>query len=110
MATTPGVMTVAEVAAFMQVSQETVYRLAARGELHGRKIGRIWRFPMEAVQKYVDGEPAAEHPGRAERRWKSGDGANGDVDPSAEQPCPSEAVERNPGPGNPGTAIHPGVD
>ncbi len=110
MATTPAVMTVAEVAAFMQVSRETVYRLAARGELPGRKIGRIWRFPKGAVQKYVDGGPAAEHTDRAEQCRESSDGANGDVNLSAEQPCPSDAAEQTPGPGNPGAAIHRGID
>ncbi len=53
MATTPDVLTVGEVAGFMRVSRETVYRLAARGELPGRKIGRIWRFPKEAIREYL---------------------------------------------------------
>ncbi|MFH1746550.1 MAG: helix-turn-helix domain-containing protein [Planctomycetota bacterium] len=61
MATTPDVLTVGEVAAFMRVSRETVYRLAARGELPGRKIGRIWRFPKAAILKYVEGESAVGH-------------------------------------------------
>ena len=65
MATTPDVLTVGEVAAFMRVSRETIYRLAARGELPGRKIGRIWRFPRGAIQKYVEGESAVRHAGRA---------------------------------------------
>ena len=53
MATTPDVLTVGEVAAFMRVSRETIYRLAARGELPGRKTGRIWRFPRDAIQAYL---------------------------------------------------------
>ncbi len=53
MATTPDVLTVGEAAAFMRVSRETVYRLAARGELPGRKIGRIWRFPKDAIHEYL---------------------------------------------------------
>ena len=59
MATTPDVLTVGEVAAFMRVSRETIYRLAARGELPGRKIGRIWRFPKKAIQKYIEGDSPA---------------------------------------------------
>lgn len=53
MTTTPDVLTVGEVAAFIRVSRETVYRLAARGELPGRKIGRIWRFPKDAIEEYL---------------------------------------------------------
>jgi len=53
MTTTTGVLTVAEVAVFMRVSRETVYRLAVRGELPGRKVGRIWRFSKDAIQDYL---------------------------------------------------------
>lgn len=53
MATIPDVLTVAEAAAFMRVSRETVYRLAARGELSGRKIGRVWRFRADAIHDYL---------------------------------------------------------
>ena len=49
----PDVLTVGEVAAFMRVSRETVYRMAGRGELPGRKIGRIWRFPRAAIDEYL---------------------------------------------------------
>jgi excisionase family DNA binding protein len=64
LATTPDVLTVGEEAACMRVSRETIYRLAARGELPRRKIGRIWRFPKDAIQKYVEGESAVGHAGR----------------------------------------------
>ena len=58
METTRDVMTVDEVAGFMRVSRETVYRLALRGELPGRKIGRVWRFRKDAIHKYMEGESA----------------------------------------------------
>ena len=51
--TTRQVLTIKQVAEFLQVSTDTVYRLAASEELQGRKIGRIWRFPMGAVQEYL---------------------------------------------------------
>ncbi len=46
-------LTVNEVAQLMRVSLVTVYRLAARGDLPGRKIGRIWRFPRHTIEAYV---------------------------------------------------------
>ena len=47
------VLTTKKVAEFLQVSTDTVYRLATSGELQGRKIGRIWRFPKEAIRGYL---------------------------------------------------------
>ena len=44
---------VGEVAKLLRVSRDTVYRLAARGELPGRKVGRIWRFPRAAIDEYM---------------------------------------------------------
>ena len=46
------VLTIDEVAKLLRVSPDTIYRLAARGELGGRKIGRIWRIPKEVVEQY----------------------------------------------------------
>ena len=49
----PEVLTVTEVAKFLRISTETVYRLAKRGELRGRKIGRIWRFRRRDVGDFL---------------------------------------------------------
>ena len=49
----PTVLTGRKVAKLLRVSQDTVYRLAARGQLSGRKVGRIWRFPRRAIESYL---------------------------------------------------------
>lgn len=49
----PHVLTGKEVARLLRVSRDTVYRLAARGELPGRKIGRIWRFQRRSIEEYL---------------------------------------------------------
>ena len=46
-------LTPLEVADLLQVSRDTVYRLAALGELPGRKVARVWRFPREDVDRYM---------------------------------------------------------
>ena len=46
-------LTVDEVVQLLRLSRDTIYRLAASGELPGRKIGRTWRFPSDAVEAYV---------------------------------------------------------
>jgi len=53
----PDVLTIDEVAKLLRVSPDTVYRLAARGELAGRKVGRIWRIPRSAVEQYLGCPP-----------------------------------------------------
>jgi excisionase family DNA binding protein len=47
------VLTIDEVATLLRVSTDTIYRLANRGELAGRKVGRIWRIPRAAVEQYL---------------------------------------------------------
>ncbi|MBI3318300.1 MAG: helix-turn-helix domain-containing protein [Candidatus Omnitrophica bacterium] len=46
-------MTIDEVAQYMQVSRFTVYRLAKRNSLPGTKIGRQWRFQKEEIDRWV---------------------------------------------------------
>jgi excisionase family DNA binding protein len=44
-------MTVAEVAARLQVSKMTVYRLVHGGELPAARVGRSFRVPRRAVEE-----------------------------------------------------------
>lgn len=46
-------LTCSEVAQILRMSVETVRQLASAGKLPGRKIGRGWRFPQEAIKSYV---------------------------------------------------------
>ena len=47
------VITPAEVAALLQIHVKTVYRLARRGVLPGRQIGRHWRFSRTEILALV---------------------------------------------------------
>ena len=47
------VLTIKQVAELLQVSPDMVYRLAAAGQLRGRKIGRIWRFSKDAIEDFM---------------------------------------------------------
>jgi PTS system nitrogen regulatory IIA component len=62
---TPDVLTGDEVAKLLRVSRDTVYRLATRGQLPARKVGRIWRFSEDAIRKYVEGGSAVGQNSRA---------------------------------------------
>jgi len=45
-------LTVKDVAACLQVSQTTIYRLAWRGQIPAFKVGGDWRFNIESVDKW----------------------------------------------------------
>ena len=42
-----------EVAKLLRLNEQTVKRLANRGELPGFKIGGRWRFRREAIDEYI---------------------------------------------------------
>src|SRR6476619_2050904 len=49
----PDVLTVEQLAEFLQVEEKEVRALAAKGELPGRKLGRHWRFSRQAVLDWL---------------------------------------------------------
>jgi excisionase family DNA binding protein len=55
---TQQLMTVEDVATYLQLNTQTVSRMAARGELPAVKVGRHWRFRKETLDKYLDEEAA----------------------------------------------------
>ncbi len=55
----PQFLTVDEVAELLRIRRDTVYRLAAKGEIPGRKIGRVWRFPREFIDQFLTGAAGA---------------------------------------------------
>jgi excisionase family DNA binding protein len=48
-------LTANEVAQFLKVSPRTVCKLAAKGEIPGRKIGNRWRFSQQAILLWLAG-------------------------------------------------------
>ena len=47
-------MTVRDVAAYLNVVEKTVYRLAKRGDLPGFKVAGTWRFKPSDVDEWID--------------------------------------------------------
>lgn len=47
-------LTVAEVAGYLRVSEMTVYRMVTAGRIGATKIGRSWRIPAEDLAAYVE--------------------------------------------------------
>lgn len=50
----PDVLTVKQLAEFLQVNQETIKRALQKKELSGFKVGREWRIFKEEVAKWLD--------------------------------------------------------
>lgn len=46
-------MTMCELAEYLKVSKETIYKLAQRGQLPGSKLGNQWRFDKDAVDEWL---------------------------------------------------------
>ena len=49
----PPVMTVDQVAAYLQVSNRTVYSMAAGGRLPAAKVGDQWRFYRPEIDRWL---------------------------------------------------------
>jgi excisionase family DNA binding protein len=49
-------LTLAEAAEALRVSQATVRRLIDAGELRGVRVGRLWRVPKAALEAYLGGD------------------------------------------------------
>ena len=49
------IMTVREVAAYLRLSEMTVYRLAQEGAIPAAKIGRTWRFRRDLIDEWFKG-------------------------------------------------------
>lgn len=52
--------TVEEVASYLRLSPTTVRAMARRGELPGRKVGRVWRFAPQVVKRFIHGHAPLE--------------------------------------------------
>jgi len=49
----PEIMTIKQVAEYLQVDEKTIYRLAQKGEIPCFKIGYTWRF-KERIDKWIE--------------------------------------------------------
>lgn len=47
-------MTVRDVADYLQLSKDQIYRLAQQGKIPVSKLGRGWRFKKEKIDQWMD--------------------------------------------------------
>jgi excisionase family DNA binding protein len=51
------ILTVRQLAMYLNMASVTIYRLAARGELPGTKVGGQWRFHKQAIDEWLSRKP-----------------------------------------------------
>jgi excisionase family DNA binding protein len=60
-------MTVRQVAAYLNVNEKTVYRLAQRRDLPAFKVAGAWRFKREDIDLWIERQKGAGEPGSPPR-------------------------------------------
>ncbi len=56
------ILSVKQLAAYLNMASVTIYRLAARGELPGTKVGGQWRFHKLAIDEWLSRKPDRQRP------------------------------------------------
>jgi len=63
----PHIMTTKELAKYLKLHQITICKNAAQGKLPAIRIGGVWRFDKEAIDKWIaEGTPPANKTGSKE--------------------------------------------
>jgi len=47
------VMTIDDLAGYLQISKSSLYKLAQDGKVPGQKVGKHWRFHKDAVDRWL---------------------------------------------------------
>ena len=55
------ILTLAEAAAYVRVSQKTMGELARNGQVPAQKVGREWRFLRSSLERWLDGQFTADN-------------------------------------------------
>jgi len=48
------VLTLHQVASLLQLHSSTIYRMVKRGEIPAVKVGRVWRFSKDALDRWLN--------------------------------------------------------
>lgn len=49
----PNIMTTREIAAYLKLHAITICKLAGEGKIPAIRIGRVWRFDKDAIDKWI---------------------------------------------------------
>lgn len=51
----PEIMTTKELADYLRLNEITICKYAAEGKIPGVRVGRIWRFDKEEIDRWIRG-------------------------------------------------------
>jgi len=51
------ILTIEALAAYLQISKSTLYKLVQDGRLPGQKVGKRWRFHKDAIDQWLKQHP-----------------------------------------------------
>ena len=54
----PQVMTIDDLASYLQLSKSSLYKLAQGGRVPAQKVGKHWRFHKSAIDEWLRGRDA----------------------------------------------------
>ncbi len=54
------ILTVKELSEYLKLNEKTAYRLAAKGDIPGFKVGGSWRFRKSEIDKWIEKQKAEE--------------------------------------------------
>jgi len=52
----PEIMTTKEIAKYLKFHEITVLKYAREGKIPATRIGRVWRFDKEVIDKWISGD------------------------------------------------------
>jgi len=52
----PEVMTISDLAEYLQVSKSSLYKLVQSGKVPGQKVGKHWRFHKDVIDEWLRGK------------------------------------------------------
>ena len=64
----PEIMTTKEVAEYLKVHEVTVCKHAGLGAIPAKRIGRVWRFDKEIIDRWIAGGQTGPSTGKSAQR------------------------------------------
>ncbi len=52
----PEIMTTKEIAKYLKLHEITIIKYAGKGEIPAFRIGKVWRFDKEVIDKWITGK------------------------------------------------------
>ena len=64
----PQIMTTKELAEYLKLHEITICKYASKGTIPGIRIGRVWRFDKESIDRWIAGGTKEQKPDAGSQR------------------------------------------